>query len=1044
MEELKKISDIKSNMDALTLMARLHQKMNNSDEALLTFIQADKLAKDTIPEIKHAIGILYFERKQFLKASNYFGEAVNYDTRNIEYKFHLALTLEKLAEELEIKNNVFQQTKLFDTLSSTDRDAEEEKISQVKSQQSEYIDRTREQYLEIMNIDPNNIRTLLNAGVLEGKMGNTKIALQYLNKVKSLTSNDFRVFLNIGNVYLKDQNFKSAIQNYKEALQISPNNLKILKPYIISLSKLELYKDLEDLCKFTLSIDRKNPLALACLARAMKENEKYEKLEKILNKLNSKIELLESKSNKKEFSRQEISKTVHKLKKVLKGKIKEARRNRILNRHNASPEKKNDRNIDPYGTIEADDKISNTRYSILESPKNNLETMEQGIRLRSNMAPSRLSHNKRKDTQKFTVSLLDRDPKDLEEMLKTEDNNQEILYALGYVYTKRNEFRNSEEVFNKLSSLSPNFRTREVNEKLGDIQFKFYKNLDKALEFYNTALKYEPSPLLHIKIGRCYERKTDLTSALVHYKKSIELSPNFLWGLFHIGCANSKLGNKSDALFYFRKAYDLDKDNTDVIAKFSEELIMSNNLDDANLGLEILKKAKLNYIGNIEIMFSLAKAYERRGNIKEAISILEEANTYSEFYSDANRLYLLALLYEKEKYFSKATQIYKTILTLNKEHTQALIHIGFILQNAREYKRAHKYFNFALKIDPKLSQAHYGIAKIYQKMKSYDEAMDHYHTSVKGDPANHKAFFQMGVIYLDQGKYLKAKEMFEKSLELDSDYVLSIVGLGDVHFELGEYNISEKYHKKAFEIADLSKSENIQVIISYANSLSSLQRYGESITLYKKALSIDNELAEVHFLLANAYLIIDKSEEAISHYVTSIKMSREKEKAEAYFNLANALCNRYRHKEAIKCFKKAIKINPNIVEAYFNLANTYHIIGSFKKSSLNYEECLRKGFCNTELKFSMAKNYYALNEYSKCESLMKEIISEEPKNIKLLMYYAYLLEKNRKYDDAAIVYEKVLIMDPKYFEARLNLQQIRDPENLANESIYESNSKIFT
>jgi tetratricopeptide (TPR) repeat protein len=880
-----------------------------------------------------------------------------------------------------------------------------------------------------MSIDPNNIHASMNAGVLEGKNGNIKTALQYLNKVRSLSPNDFRVYLNIGNVYLKDQNFKSAIQCYKEALQLSPNNLKILKPYIISLSKLEFHKELEEICKLTLSIDKKNPLALACLTRAMKENEKYEKLEKILNRVNSKLELYETRSNKKEYTRQEISKTVHKLKKLLRGKIKEARRNRILNRHNISPEKKHDKHIDQGGIIQEEERVNDARYSILDRPTGNLETIEQGIRLRSNMAPSRLSHAKRKDTQKFSVGLLDRDPKDLEELLKNEQDNKEVLFALGCVYNKRLEFRNSEEVFNKLFSIDSKFRAREVNEKLGDIQFKFYKKLDKALEYFTDALKYEQSPLLHIKIGRCYERKSDLSSALKHYKKSIELSPNFLWGLFHIGCANSKLGNKSDALFYLKKAYDIDKDNTDVIAKFSEELIMSDNQEDTNLGLEILKKAKSNYIGNIEIMFSLAKAHERRGNIKEAISVLEEANTYSEFYSDPNRLYLLALLYEKEKFFSKATQIYKTILTLNKEHTQALMHIGFILQNAREYKRAHKYFKFALKIDPNLSHAHYGIAKIYQKMKSYDEAMDHYQKSVLGDPGNQKAFFQMGVIYLDQGKYQQAKEMFEKSLELDPEFVLSIVGLGDVLYELGDYHNSEKYHKRAFEIADLTKIENIQVIISYANSLSGLQRYGESITLYKKALSVDSELSEVHFLLANTYLILDKCEEAIAHYVTSIKMSREKEKPEAYFNLANSLCNRYRHKEAIKCYKKALKLDPNIVEAYYNLANTYHMMGNYKKSAINYDECVRKGLCNLDIKFAIAKNFYALTDYSKCEMVMKEITNEDPKNVKLLMYYGILLEKNNKLEEAAKVYEKILVLEPKNFEAKINLQQIKEPDN---------------
>ncbi len=203
------------------------------------------------------------------------------------------------------------------------------------------------------------------------------------------------------------------------------------------------------------------------------------------------------------------------------------------------------------------------------------------------------------------------------------------------------------------------------------------------------------------------------------------------------------MGKNPKHFHFLKKAYDIDKDNTDLIAKYSEELIKSKNTEDLEYGIEILKKAKANYLGNVEILFSLAKAYESKGNLREAISILEEANTYSEFHSNPNRLYLLAMFYEKEKNFNKATQIYKNILAINKEHTQSLVHLGFILQQAREYKRAHKYFKFALKIDPSLAFAHFGIGKIYQVMRNYDDAIVHYLQCIKFDINNYKAFFKL-------------------------------------------------------------------------------------------------------------------------------------------------------------------------------------------------------------------------------------------------------------------------------------------------------------
>ena len=168
--------------------------------------------------------------------------------------------------------------------------SDDDKTKQLEAQINEYNDRSREIYLEIISLDPTNPRGFINAGVLEAKLGNISSALQYLNKAKSLSPFDHRIHLNIGKVYLKDQNFKFAIEHFKEALCYSPGNLKILKPYVICLSKLELFPELEEICILILEIDRKNPLALAFLTRAMKENEKFEILENVLTRMNKKLE----------------------------------------------------------------------------------------------------------------------------------------------------------------------------------------------------------------------------------------------------------------------------------------------------------------------------------------------------------------------------------------------------------------------------------------------------------------------------------------------------------------------------------------------------------------------------------------------------------------------------------------------------------------------------------------------------------------------------------------------------------------------------------
>jgi tetratricopeptide (TPR) repeat protein len=58
------------------------------DEALKTFLAANKIS-EVNPGVKYAIGMLYYNKKYYLRASNYLGDAVNYNTENMKYKLHL-------------------------------------------------------------------------------------------------------------------------------------------------------------------------------------------------------------------------------------------------------------------------------------------------------------------------------------------------------------------------------------------------------------------------------------------------------------------------------------------------------------------------------------------------------------------------------------------------------------------------------------------------------------------------------------------------------------------------------------------------------------------------------------------------------------------------------------------------------------------------------------------------------------------------------------------------------------------------------------------
>ena len=127
----------------------------------------------------------------------------------------------------------------------------------------------------------------------------------------------------------------------------------------------------------------------------------------------------------------------------------------------------------------------------------------------------------------------------------------------------------------------------------------------------------------------------------------------------------SKMKNP-EAIKYLSLAFEKEKENIDILQHYANELVQSSKEEDLNKGIAILEKAKDFYIGNVDILCSLAIGYDKKDRLDDAIALLEIANNYPAFFSDQYKLYQLAFYYEKKKNFGKAVEFFKRVLAMNK------------------------------------------------------------------------------------------------------------------------------------------------------------------------------------------------------------------------------------------------------------------------------------------------------------------------------------------------------------------------------------------
>jgi tetratricopeptide (TPR) repeat protein len=94
------------------------------------------------------------------------------------------------------------------------------------------------------------------------------------------------------------------------------------------------------------------------------------------------------------------------------------------------------------------------------------------------------------------------------------------------------------------------------------------------------------------------------------------------------------------------------------------------------------------------------------------------------------------------------------------------------------------------------------------------------------------------------------------------------------------------------------------------------QKYPEAIDAYQKAIAIAPTKGEYHNNLGQAYLKVNKIDEAIGEY-TKAAEADPTNAGTYYFNLGAVLTNKNKPEEANAAFDKAIAADPNKADAYY-------------------------------------------------------------------------------------------------------------------------------
>ena len=163
----------------------------------------------------------------------------------------------------------------------------------------------------------------------------------------------------------------------------------------------------------------------------------------------------------------------------------------------------------------------------------------------------------------------------------------------------------------------------------------------------------------------------------------------------------------------------------------------------------------------------------------------------------------------------------------------------------------------------------------------------------------------------------------------------------------------------------LERFPNSAILYNIAGaSNAGLMQFDAAINIYKQALKIKPDYAEVYYNMAIALKSKGESEAAIDSYKQALKIKPDY--AEAYNNMGDTLRDKGESEAAIDSYKQALKIKPDYAEVYRNISHLIH----YKK---NDEHCIKMQSLYLDLRSSDEQRCHLNFALSKASEDLNEI-----------------------------------------------------------------------
>ncbi len=304
---------------------------------------------------------------------------------------------------------------------------------------------------------------------------------------------------------------------------------------------------------------------------------------------------------------------------------------------------------------------------------------------------------------------------------------------------------------------------------------KVKKNTDTSsatLESINERLRDKPgSADLYEVRAKYYLNSKDPNTALADINRALKIDSTkaeYYLTLANIYFVINKTGGSKAAL---DKCHRLDPKNQECIMKLAELYFYVRKYQES---LNYLDEAlKLDQY-NAKAYFMKGMNFKESGDTTKALSSMQTAVEQDNNYYNA---YMQLALICSAQHNRLAEDYYENAIRIQPQSIEALYDFAKLYQDEKNYPKAVELYNKMLLIDKKNFDAYFNLGVISVNTKAYPDAIRYFSTAIGADPKNARGFYGRGYCYQTMGDVQNAAADYRYTLTLDPNFEPAKLGL---------------------------------------------------------------------------------------------------------------------------------------------------------------------------------------------------------------------------------------------------------------------------